>query len=102
MFAILFDGKPLSIGVYATFDGFSTNPDTYAYFTETDEQGIAKVKIMHQGIWMVRVEKELSDPTEDYDRHTISRQTKFFVYSEKPDFSEKSGFSENFIPENLC
>ncbi len=31
----------------------------------------------------------------------ISRQTKVFVYSEKPDFSEKSGFSENFMPENL-
>jgi len=32
---------------------------------------------------------------------TISRQTKIFVYSKKPDFSEKSGFSENFMPENL-
>ncbi len=70
-FKILFDGKPFSTGVYATFDGFSTNPNTYAYFTETDEQGIAKVKITHPGVWMVRVEKEIAEPTEDYDNHVI-------------------------------
>jgi len=31
----------------------------------------------------------------------ISRQTKIFVYSKNRIFSEKSGFSENFMPENF-
>jgi len=70
-FKILFDGKPFSTSVYATYDGFSTNPNTYAYFTETNEEGIAKVKITHPGVWMVRVEKEIAEPTEDYDNHVI-------------------------------
>lgn len=57
--------------MYATFDGFSTNPNTYAYFTETDEKGIAKVKITHPGMWMVRAEKETAEQTEDYDKHIL-------------------------------
>lgn len=70
-FKIFFDGKPLSTNVYATFDGFSDNANTYAYFTETDEEGTANVKITHPGIWMVRVQHEIHDATEDYDKHVI-------------------------------
>ncbi|QTA92589.1 DUF4198 domain-containing protein [Desulfonema magnum] len=68
---ILFDGKPLSTNVYATFDGFTENPNTYAYFTETDEQGTAKVKITHPGTWMLRVQHEINDATENYDKHVM-------------------------------
>ncbi|MCP4117580.1 MAG: DUF4198 domain-containing protein [Desulfobacteraceae bacterium] len=70
-FKILYDGKPLSTAVYATYDGFSSNPNTYAYYTECNDQGIAKVKITHPGTWMVRVQKKLDQATEDYDTHIM-------------------------------
>ena len=70
-FKILYDGKPLSTEVFATFDGFSTNPNTYAYFTECNNKGIAKVKITHPGAWMIRVQKKVEQPTKDYDIHVM-------------------------------
>ena len=70
-FKILYDGKPLSTEVFATFDGFTTNPNTYAYFTECNDKGIAKVKITHPGAWMIRVQKKIEQPTKDYDIHVM-------------------------------
>ncbi len=67
-FQILYGGKPISTKVYATYDNFSNVPSTYAYFTETNDQGIAKVKITHPGTWMVRVEIVNDTPTADYDK----------------------------------
>ncbi|GBC61403.1 DUF4198 domain-containing protein [Desulfonema ishimotonii] len=70
-FKVLYDGKPLSASVYATYDGFSNNPNTYAYFTECDEEGIARVRITRPGTWMVRVQHKLEEPTADYDAHVM-------------------------------
>lgn len=70
-FQILFEGKPLTAEVYATYDGFSSRTNTYAYFTETDETGVAHVKIDHPGLWMVRTENKLDKPTDDYDTHVL-------------------------------
>lgn len=67
-FKVLFDGKPLSVDkVLATYDGFTKTPNTYAYFTEPYGEGLAKVKVSHPGIWMVRVEHAIAQPTDDYD-----------------------------------
>lgn len=57
-FQVLYDGKPLSTAVWATYDGFTKNPNSYAYFTEADDKGLAKVKITAPGLWMVRVENK--------------------------------------------
>ena len=70
-FKILYDGRPVSTEVCATFDGFTNNPNTYAYFTETDDKGMAKIKITHPGTWMVRVQKSIEKATEDYDKHVM-------------------------------
>ena len=70
-FKIIYDGKPLSTEVLATYDGFSTNPNTYAYLTKGNDQGIAKVKITHPGTWMVRVEAESEQAGQDYDLHVM-------------------------------
>ncbi|MCP4690021.1 MAG: DUF4198 domain-containing protein [Desulfobacterales bacterium] len=70
-FQVLYDGALLAAEVHATYDGFSTIPNTYAYFTETDENGIAKVKITHPGTWMVRVQHTIDDSTPDYDKHVM-------------------------------
>ncbi|WP_457552821.1 DUF4198 domain-containing protein [Desulfobacula sp.] len=70
-FKIIYDGKPLSTDVVATYDGFSTNPNTYAYLTKCNNQGIAKVKITHPGTWMVRVQAESKQAGKDYDIHVM-------------------------------
>ena len=63
---ILFDGKPLSTVVNATFDGFTTTENSYGYFTETysegDKSGLAKIRLWHSGLWMVRVETKVNEP----------------------------------------
>jgi uncharacterized GH25 family protein len=66
---ILFKGQPLTTNVYATYDGFSKEENTYAYYTEGHKDGTAKVKITNQGLWMVRVQHTAPERGEDYDRY---------------------------------
>lgn len=66
---ILFDGKPLSTRVYATYDGFTENPNSYAYFTETADDGTAQVRITQPGLWMVRVEQRMEEKAADHEQY---------------------------------
>jgi uncharacterized GH25 family protein len=66
---VLFKSQPLSVPVYATYDGFSTQENTYAYYTECADDGTAKIKITHTGLWMVRVEERAPEKTDDYDAY---------------------------------
>jgi hypothetical protein len=68
-FKVLFDGQPLATPVFATYDRFSENETTYAYYTESASDGTAKVQITHSGLWMVRVETTLPEKTEDHDTY---------------------------------
>lgn len=63
---ILHEGNPLSSypTVYATYLGFSTQDETYAYTTTADEEGIAEIKIIRPGVWMVKVNYK-THPTEE-------------------------------------
>jgi uncharacterized GH25 family protein len=70
-FKVFYEGQPLATEVYATYDGFSTHPNTYSYFSNSDENGEAAVKITNNGVWMVRVQHELEEPTEDYDKKVL-------------------------------
>lgn len=71
-FKVLADGQPWAPeNILATYDGFVDCPNTYAYFTEPDEQGLAKVKITGPGLWMVRVQRVVEQGTEDYDKHVM-------------------------------
>jgi uncharacterized GH25 family protein len=47
---VLFKGQPPPTNVYATYDEFSTEENTYAYYTEGHKDGRAKVKITQPGI----------------------------------------------------
>jgi uncharacterized GH25 family protein len=78
-FKILLDSKPLKSPVQATYDGFSRRSNTYAYATETLEDGLAYVKVNNPGIWMVRVEKRIERPTKDYDIHALKATLVFSV-----------------------
>lgn len=69
---VMFDGKPLATEVWATYDGFTKNPNTYAYYTEGSDNGVAKIKITAPGVWMVRVQKKTDAPNNpDYDKHVM-------------------------------
>lgn len=53
----------------ATYDGFSKEENTYAYYTEGHKDCTAKIKITQPGIRMVRVQNTAPEHTEDHDRY---------------------------------
>lgn len=64
---IYFKGKPLEeTQIVGTYAGFSNRGD-FCFATTTDQDGIAKIKINHQGSWLLQVKviepamKELQD-----------------------------------------
>ena len=59
---VLFRGKPARFcQVYATYTGFSTNDD-FAFATTTDAKGIAKIRMLHYGPWLVKTNVKLPAP----------------------------------------
>lgn len=63
---VLHNGKPLeeSVKVYATYMGFSTEPDVFAYTTwaSSKKEGLAEIRLLQPGIWMVFVNHKLPYP----------------------------------------
>ena len=52
---VMFKGKPLAGElVYATYVGFSTREE-YPFTARTDADGIVKIRIIHPGIWWVKI-----------------------------------------------
>jgi uncharacterized GH25 family protein len=50
---VLFEGKPLSTYVYATYAGHYSEDEPFPFFTKSNEAGVAYVKISQPGIWMI-------------------------------------------------
>ncbi len=63
---ILHNGKDIkeSVMIYATYMGFSTEPDVFAYTVRASfkKEGIAQIKILHPGIWMIFVNHKYPYP----------------------------------------
>lgn len=59
---VLLNGKPYHGEVFATYAGFSTDKNTFAYATATDKKGQARIRILQQGIWMMKVAYEVPYP----------------------------------------
>ncbi len=78
-FKILLDGKPLKSQVYATYDGFSRRSMTFAYATESLDDGIAYVKVTSPGVWMVRFEKRIETNARDFDLLSFKASLVFSV-----------------------
>ena len=76
---VLFDGQPTPATVLATYDGFTKNPNTYAYYTETDDSGVAKVRITHPGLWLVRTEMKGAPADGAVDQEVLRSTLTFFV-----------------------
>jgi uncharacterized GH25 family protein len=70
---VLYNGQPAALPVHATYDGFVKEyQNTYAYYTESDADGIANIKITAPGIWIIRasVDNEPGVPGE-FDTRSI-------------------------------
>jgi uncharacterized GH25 family protein len=50
---ILFEGKPLSTYVYATYAGYYSEDEPFPVSSKSNEEGVAYVRISQPGIWMV-------------------------------------------------
>ena len=72
---VLFEGKPLPKEyVFATYSGFSSEKNVFAYVTKTNKDGIAKIKIIKSGIWLIIVKHNVPYPNPD-ECDTISCST---------------------------
>ncbi|PIU31873.1 MAG: hypothetical protein COT06_05800 [Syntrophobacteraceae bacterium CG07_land_8_20_14_0_80_61_8] len=62
---VLIEGQPARTYVYGTYAGFSSESNTFAYTTYADKEGIAKIKIIKAGTWLLLAKQEMpySDPT---------------------------------------
>jgi uncharacterized GH25 family protein len=63
---VLLEGKPARTFVYGTYEGFTDAANTFAYATRTDKNGIAEIKMIHAGVWVliVKAEEDYPDATE--------------------------------------
>jgi uncharacterized GH25 family protein len=76
---IRYNGEPLATSVLATYDGFTETPVSYAYYTETDADGIAQIRITVPGVWMIRVEHREDLDSGEYDRYITRSVLSFEV-----------------------
>jgi hypothetical protein len=52
---IIFEGKPLSTFVYATYADFKPEKDAFPIMAKSNQEGIAKIKISNKGEWLIYV-----------------------------------------------
>lgn len=50
---VLFEGKPLSTHVYATYAGYYSEDEPFPFFTKSNKKGVAYIRISQPGIWMI-------------------------------------------------
>ena len=72
---VLFNGKPVQHKkVYAMYEGYS-NDDAASCTVSTDEKGIAKLRIDHWGVWVVKTKLEL--PASDAMKEKVNQENYF-------------------------
>ncbi len=62
---LLLHGKPYKGKIFATYMGFSTEKDVFAYTSKTDRQGRGKIRILQPGIWLIKAEHIEPYPNQD-------------------------------------
>jgi uncharacterized GH25 family protein len=77
---VLVEGKPARTFVYGTYVGFSEFPNTYAYTTRTDKEGIARIKMIHDGAWVLIAKQEEAYPdTAECDKRAWAASLTFEI-----------------------
>lgn len=78
-FQLLYQGKPVSEPVNATFVGFSTE-DVWAYTTRTGKDGVAEIKILETGIWVIKANHKAPYPyPEEADEYSYTTSLSFEI-----------------------
>ena len=72
---VLFNGKPVQHKkVFAMYEGYSTD-DAASCTVSTDEKGIARLRIDHWGVWVVKTRLEL--PPTDAMKDKVNQENYF-------------------------
>lgn len=50
---VLLEGKPARTIVFGTYAGFSPEANTFAYTTATDKEGVANIRLLSNGPWLL-------------------------------------------------
>jgi len=77
---VLAQGQPVRAIVYGTYDGFSPEANTFAYTTSTNKEGIAKIRMIGGGVWVLVVKQESAYPDAAVcDKKTLASTLTFKV-----------------------
>ena len=77
---VLLEGKPARIYVFGTYAGFSELANTFAYTTRTDKKGIAEIKLIHDGVWLLIAKQEETYPNAaECDKQTWAASLTFEI-----------------------
>lgn len=75
---VTLDGKPWQGIVYATYSGFSDDEETFAYTTKTDKNGMAKIKILEKGLWLIKADHSYPyEKKEEADEYSLKATLTF-------------------------
>ena len=78
---VILKGEPVPYNhVFATYSGFSTEKNTFAYATKTNKDGIARIKILKSGVWLIATyyQDAYPDP-EECDQYKLTSTLTFEV-----------------------
>jgi uncharacterized GH25 family protein len=77
---VIVEGKPARTFVYGTYAGFSEFSNTFAYTTRTDKEGIARIKLIHDGAWVLIAKQEEAYPdTTECDKRAWAASLTFEI-----------------------
>ncbi|WLE96180.1 MAG: DUF4198 domain-containing protein [Candidatus Electrothrix communis] len=62
---LLLRGKPYKGKIFATYMGFSTEKDVFAYTAKTDQEGMGSIRILQPGVWLIKAEYEEPYPDQN-------------------------------------
>jgi uncharacterized GH25 family protein len=76
---VLYNNEPLSIELYATYVGFSTE-NAWAYTTKTNKEGMGRIKMLKSGVWLIKAGHTVPYPDpEECDQYSYSATLTFEV-----------------------
>ncbi|NJL58947.1 MAG: DUF4198 domain-containing protein [Desulfobacteraceae bacterium] len=77
---VLLEGKPASTYIYGTYAGFSKEANTFGYTTRTDKDGVAKIRLIRSGTWLLVVKQEMPYPdTAECDKKSCAATLTFQI-----------------------
>ena len=77
---VLLEGKPARTYVYGTYAGFSQSGDVFAYTTRTDKEGVAHIRMIHDGVWVLIAKMEEAYPdTAECDKQAWAASLTFEI-----------------------